>query len=88
MSEATGKTPYVGIGITPDRGFAGVPAAPFPDETTRLRNELDRALAKIARMREALGEFREYAESVWFDEARATDEERLLMQRARAALAE
>lgn len=48
------------------------------------RNAAEAALEKA---REALRDLRSYAASVWFDEADASDEERQIMDHARAALA-
>jgi hypothetical protein len=57
-----------------------------PIMVTLVQNN-DALRAQNAKLVAALEELRDYAASVWFDEAVATDEERELMSRARAALA-
>jgi hypothetical protein len=51
-----------------------------------LAKENDSLRARVSNLEVALGDLRNYAASVWFDEANATDEEHELMGRSRIAL--
>jgi hypothetical protein len=62
------------------------PRAALDGDSVSQKNIALREAAEIERLRAALTDLVEYAASVWFDEAGATNEEYELMARARSAL--
>ena len=68
------------------RDEAEIGAMMSPFETLSVLDALVALRARVAKLEAALKQLHDYAASVWFDEARTSDEEIELMANARAAL--